>query len=48
VASLGYGTGTTLAGGETVDTLGSQDAGDAWSDGGDAWKDTPDPFAAKH
>lgn len=46
VASMGYGTGTTLAGTETVDVLGPQDAGDAWSDGGNAWKKAPDTFTA--
>lgn len=46
VASMGYGTGSTLAGSETVDVLGPQDAGDAWSDGGDAWKKAPDAFTS--
>jgi hypothetical protein len=37
-ASLVYGTATTLNGSETVDEVGKERGGDAWTDGGDAWK----------
>jgi hypothetical protein len=37
-AALGYGTGSTFSGTETVDAAGSAATDGAWDQGGDTWK----------